>query len=727
MKTIYRMVTWCFLPILLILLFAKQVSATEGNLLVNSDFESYTGTNGIANGWEIENWQANASSFEVQAIPEGSGIQKVSGSGIGANGYVSVNQTVLMEANKPYTVRSQIKVESLSNAKVQMYVDFIGSTGVIGVNVTDQLVSTRGYLTLTNSGETPAGTIAAKVYLLIRSTGAGGAGVVYVDSLQLEYGHSSNQLLNPYFKKYTGTNGIANGWEIENWQANASSFEVQATQGGSRIQKISGSGIGANGYVSVNQTVLMEANKPYTVRSQIKVESLSNAKVQMYVDFIGSTGVIGVNVTDQLVPTRGYLTLTNSGETPAGTIAAKVYLLIRSTGAEGAGVVYVDSLQLEYGHSSNLLINPYFKNYTGNNGIANGWEIENWQANASSFDVQATPEGSGIQKVSGSGIGANGYVSVNQTVLMEANKPYTVRSQIKVESLSNAKVQMYVDFIGSTGVIGVNVTDQLAPTGGYLTLTNSGETPAGTIAAKVYLLIRSTGAEGAGVLYINSAQLEYGALKSLLFNSSFEEPFIEGSGAWSLFQDPNDSMKLISSAEDDQVGRTRYHYDRSGRLLTSRLLNQNMIQHVGYKYDANGNIQKKIVIPGTLVSNPVYDGKKSLLVSAWWIKNMDFKGIAQNVKIEPNKLLKFQAAINIESLHHTKVQLYIDFYNINGQIIDTAMTELTQTTGGNYSVLASEKMTPSDASFARVYILLRAVQEDGAGIIYVDDVRLTYQ
>ncbi|WP_240422193.1 RHS repeat domain-containing protein, partial [Paenibacillus periandrae] len=104
------------------------------NLLTNGSFETYQGSNGVANKWEEYKWGANGS-YEVSPISASEHAQKIIGSGIAANGAVGVVQTISAEPNKKFHVSGSFNIVQLSNAKIQLYVDFYNSTMFTGASV----------------------------------------------------------------------------------------------------------------------------------------------------------------------------------------------------------------------------------------------------------------------------------------------------------------------------------------------------------------------------------------------------------------------------------------------------------------------------------------------------------------------------------------------------------------------------------------------------------------
>ncbi|MCM3748340.1 hypothetical protein M3223_13365 [Paenibacillus pasadenensis] len=704
-----------------------SANSTDSKVIQNPDFNDYTGTNGLADFWSPINWSSGQASFETLTDYNGVKIQRVTGANINTNEIVGVSQIIDVEPGKPYTLQSRIHVENLQNAIVQMYVDFSNGSGTTGYDVVDHAKATGGFITLTTSGTVPKGTSKARIYILIRSQGSSGSGVVQVDYLNIDYKETS-QIYNSDFQRYSNTpTGVINGWYSVNWQANAASYEKLTTPEGNGYQKIGGSGIAPNGNVGIFQYIQVSAGKPFNVQSRIRISSLSQAKVQMYVDFEGDAGYTGSNITEHSFVTDRFITLSNSGVVPTGTKFARVHILIRSLSNNAQGEVFVDSVEFNQNQQAlpeSILYNPNFNKPYPSNGVAEGWDIWNWQASQSAFETPINSEGKRVQRIQGSGINANGYVSINQSVQLAPGKPYHIKSRLKVESLNNAKVQLYIDFIGVNGIVNAHVLDHAIVRDEYVTLSSSGVVPTDAIAAKVYIIIRSTGVNGAGSILVESMDMNYGNSDGLLIDSKFEQSNRELSSAWNLIRDVSSDKWGVNPSQAGQSAI--YEYNNSGQLLFIQQKQANAAVFAAYKYDLNGNLIKRIKAQGTQVVSPLFEGNRSFKLSAWWVKQHDIRGIHQFVKAEPNKLLKVKASVNIQSLYKAKVQLYVDYYNASGQIIDASVTDLAGTTNGSFSNMQLQKTTPPQTAYARVLVILRALEDDAGGVFYVDDVNVTY-
>lgn len=163
-----------------------QSAPASSNLIVNPGFELYTGTTGIANNWTKSATSGVTSAYQIVAAPVASGskAQQIEGSGLASGNTVMIYQYVPVTENTPYTASGQFKIDSLTNARVQLYIDFFNGNTLLGYKRLDQTQITNGFVPLQLTGTTPAGTTRAKVYAILRGSAAGGAGSFIVDDMK---------------------------------------------------------------------------------------------------------------------------------------------------------------------------------------------------------------------------------------------------------------------------------------------------------------------------------------------------------------------------------------------------------------------------------------------------------------------------------------------------------------------------------------------------------------
>ncbi|MFB6367739.1 RHS repeat domain-containing protein [Paenibacillus elgii] len=645
------------------------------NLLMNPSFDMNTGNNGVADKWGKEIWSAEESDFHVDPLTTASNLQKISGSRIKNNGFVAVSQVIRVSPNKSFHVSGRFNIEQLSNAKVQLYVDFSNDSSFIAASVAETQNVTNGeYVTLSANGVIPSNTLYAKVHLIIRGISDGASGTMYVDMTNFSYDSDGNLLSNGSFDKSTQNSGVADGWGKSIWSTNTSDFELIRLPSGARVQKVTGTGIANNGTTGVSQLVAVEPGKPFQVSGSMNIEQLSNAKIQLYVDFSGPNGFIGASVTESNVNTRGgYVTLSSNGTVPPNTQYALVYALIRGTSDGASGTMYVDMMNFKYEVEPNLFANGSFDTSTQYNGVADGWGKSVWSARTSNFELIRSAAGARVQKITGSGIENNGAVGVSQAVRVDPDKLFQVSGRFNIEQLTNAKVQLYVDFFNASGgFTGANVTESSALTNGeFVTLSSHGIIPPNTMYAVAHALVRGTSAEASGTMYVDMMNLNYATEGDLVTNGKFEV-----------------------YTQNDGVA------DGWGKSVWGA---------------ANPNFELIRISSGSRVQK----------VAGTGIANHGIVGVSQLVKVEPGKAVNVSGSFNVEQLINTKVQLYVDYFN-GTEFVGATVTESSSLTNGGYVPLSTNGTVPRSATHARIYALLRGVADNASGTMYVDSVGLKY-
>lgn len=159
---------------------------------------------------------------------------------------------------------------------------------------------------------------------------------------------SANSLLNAGFEYYTGTAGVADNWTKSAVSGTIYTFEVTSdgVASGSYAQKITASNLANGNATMVYQNVPVAGGAPYAASGKFKVNSLSNARVQLYVDFYNtSNAFVGYAKVDHNEVTDGYISLQFNGYTPATASRARVYAILRGAGANGSGSVIVDDMR----------------------------------------------------------------------------------------------------------------------------------------------------------------------------------------------------------------------------------------------------------------------------------------------------------------------------------------------------------------------------------------------
>ncbi|UHA73719.1 hypothetical protein [Paenibacillus sp. 481] len=189
------------------------------NLLQNANFAQVNQE--LVNKWEKAIWGTPTTNYHTYTY-ENRNVQKVSASNMSLHQYVGIKQRVPITAGKPYVANTSVGIEHLQNAKVQLYLDFLGPNDeFIGANVIDHQALTYGsFITLSTSGIVPAKAKSVVIYVLIRAVDDNAAGMIVVRGANLSYEHSRNEVVNYDFQAVAPNgNGMPDIWEIGSWEA----------------------------------------------------------------------------------------------------------------------------------------------------------------------------------------------------------------------------------------------------------------------------------------------------------------------------------------------------------------------------------------------------------------------------------------------------------------------------------------------------------------------------
>ncbi|ANY68034.1 hypothetical protein BBD42_17305 [Paenibacillus sp. BIHB 4019] len=701
------------------------------NLLVNSDFE-VTGTNGIAKNWE----SYGTANFSLVSNPVSSGgqAQKITVSNLAIGYFVSVNQALEVIPGTPFVLSGRFNIEALSNAKVQLQADFYNRESYLSSTVLDlSQTNTGGYVTLSGHDIIPEKASIVRVHALIRSTGSNGAGTIYADAIKLAYTSEGNLVANSDFKQSGASNSLADAWASVFSATSQFSLVTDPVLNGKKVQKIAVTQLPKNEFVSVYQKMKVTPKQSFNISSRISVESLTNAKVQLFAEFMNGSRYVGSKAMDLDVKTSGaYWTLSGFGEVPEEAITMTLHVLIRGLDNNAAGVIYIDNVSFEYAAEENQLKNGSFELLDSGN-MNTGMNASSWSYTwgaQSSFELVTAPEEVTdqlrAQKITVSKLPNNEFIGIHQLLKVTPGQSYSVSGRFKIDALQHAKVQLFLDFSSVNSYVSTDIVDIPATTfGEYIHVSTMGVVPQNAAFVRVYAIIRSQGSNGAGTFFVDD--MRFSQESNLLRNANFER---EKSGEnvaqdWKL-------VKPVSSIEVNQVIKNQSQpdgqmnvYSSSGLLNYSTQAKNEKRLNTFYKYDLNGNLIKKLSLLANNSRTLIYQGSKSQKVAGSWIPKNEFYSISQTFIVKPNLSFKVSGHVNVEMLHNSKLQLYIDFYDFSGNYVSSNITDAVLT-NGQYMLLENQGQTPNQASFAKLHFLLRATEADAAGIFYVDKAAFYY-
>ena len=654
--------------------------STEVNLLSNPGFENYIGTSGVSDGWL--KWLSASMTDGIQVVSSpvsaGSKAQKISSSSMPSGARALIYQDIAVDSNKAYIMNGRINVESLNNAKVVYNITFYDANqNYVGLNLVEFTATTNGYITKTSSGTTPANAARARIHVELDSTGTEASGTYYLDSINFMYSTEVNLLSNASFENYTETNRVADGWQkLESSGITGQYTSSSDATEGLRSQLVEVNSLPYGHAAGISQLVAVEGGKSYKFQSQVKAESLNNAKVTHWLTYHDAAGnqIGGISTPQQT--NSEYTTYTITGTTPANTVSMHVRLYLLndySPGTIGMGKMKIDMTQLTYTTETERLSNPGFETNGRTNGVADGWQkLESSGITGQYTSSSDATGGLRSQQVEVNSLPYGHAAGISQLVAVEGGKSYKFQSQVKAESLNNAKVTHWLTYHDAAGnqIGGISTPQQTNSE--YTTYTITGTTPDNTVSMHVRLYLLndySLGTIGMGKMKIDMTQLTYTAETGRLSNASFENyTGINGvSDGWAKYVDTgaNDGMQVVTS--------------------------------------------------------PVSSGIQAQKISSTNIPiNGNAVGIVQNIQVDANKPYVISSRINIESLTNTKAQIYTLFYDANNQVVGSTDTEYAAV-GAGYTTVSLNTITPANAAYARLYVLLRATGSGASGTFYVDN------
>jgi hypothetical protein len=640
------------------------------NFLRNPGFDRYTGINGTADEWSKSITSGAKEDIQVIESPTNRSqlVQKVSASNLPNGGIAFVSQKIDIFSGRIFQAGAKVLVEGLSNAKMQVYVDFYDSTNkLITVAFTDLTAATNGYVDVQLNGITPKTAVAAKIHYILRSTGNGGEGTFYVDEGYFKY--NTNHLVNSDFEKYNEAAGIADGWTKHVPSGIIGQFEhSDKAFNGQKSQYMASSGMPAGSAIMLSQKIPVESGKLFAFRGSILAEQLENAKVQLYVDFYNEANqLIEAKTQDFIAASVGFVPIQLISLTPVTAATARVYVVLRGTNTGGKGAVYVD--QLEFTHRVSPITNSGFELYSGSNGIADGWTKNATAGITDRYQLVPSPAGTGAaQQISGSGLTSGSSIMLSQRVPVEPNKLFSMGANIQINTLNAASVQLYADFYNSANqIVGTKLMTHTSETNGFIPLQLSGVTPETAQTARVFIIVRGLGSNGSADLIVDDVYFSH--YRTPLINSGFE-------------------------VNTGSIGIA----DGWNTIVTS---------------GSNGGF--------ALVNAPTATGKTAQKITASGLPSGGYALISQKINIQPNRQFQVSGVIYAESLNQAIVQLYVDFYDGSNAIIGATTVDLRTATEG-YVKLSKQITTAANAEYARVYVILRGVAPDASGVIYVDEV-----
>ncbi|NOU79312.1 hypothetical protein GC101_10505 [Paenibacillus sp. LMG 31459] len=253
-KSIVFLVLCLFLNMIGILnpdVVQADVSISTDNLIVNPGFEVASNGNTAAN-WDPQG--VGIFTITNSLVSGGSRAQKISINNLPVNQFAGVSQAIAVRSGQPYMMNGRFYVESINNAKVQLYADFFKEGAIVDSKVFDlPSQSTGQFVTLGGNGIVPDEATTVVIYALIRSTSDNGSGILMADNVSFKYTNDSNLIANADYDKFSNTLANSDDWDYTTSYNPTFSSVAYPSLSGARAQKISISSLPVNGYAGIFQ------------------------------------------------------------------------------------------------------------------------------------------------------------------------------------------------------------------------------------------------------------------------------------------------------------------------------------------------------------------------------------------------------------------------------------------------------------------------------------------
>ncbi|MNO32894.1 hypothetical protein D3C76_228990 [compost metagenome] len=481
------------------------------NLIFNPSFEKEDSKNLTkADVWE--SISSKNTGFElVNDAASGEKAQKIWDSELSVGHFSGISQKILVAGGKEYSSSVQVQVREIKNASVQLYIDFIDAqNNYVGAHMTETSSANWNYVTLNIREHIPNTAISARVFIILRSTDANGSGNFLVDTTNFEYGSKNNLLVNGSLEQsQSRVKTSADGW-LKNATANTGYELINDAISGDKAQKIWDSELGTGHFSGISQTIQVAGGKTYSANVQVQIREIKGASVQFYIDFMDEQNdFVGAQVREANTANWEYVTLNIRGSVPVTAVNARIYIILRSTSVNGTGNFVVDTANFEYGSKQNLLVNGSLEKTKNQiKPSADGWS--KMATAKTGFElINDAVSGEKAQRIWDSGLRVGHFSGISQTVQVVGGKAFYSNTKVQILEVKGAIVQLYIDFVDAQNkFVGTYITDTALVNREYVALNINGSVPVTAVNARVYIILRSTSANGMGNFVVDTANFE---------------------------------------------------------------------------------------------------------------------------------------------------------------------------------------------------------------------------
>ncbi|KEQ25452.1 hypothetical protein [Paenibacillus tyrfis] len=179
----------------------------NNNIMANYSFETYSGTNGVADNWNAYADPGINPVYQVVTWPVSAGqrAQKLAASNIPSGG-LHIFQDTMVKSDTTYSLSGRLRISELMNAKASVFVYFYDAAyNLLGSENIAEYTANMDYTSLVGSFTTPAGTTQARVHIRLDALAKGGGGTLHADSFAIKKESAANLLINGGYEDNTGT------------------------------------------------------------------------------------------------------------------------------------------------------------------------------------------------------------------------------------------------------------------------------------------------------------------------------------------------------------------------------------------------------------------------------------------------------------------------------------------------------------------------------------------
>ncbi len=423
----------------------------------------------------------------------------------------------------------------------------------------------------------------------------------------------------------------------------------------------------------------------------------------------------------------------------------------------------------------NLLRNPSFERYYGNDGIAEGWSSRVTDGVQAKFEIVNAPvqSGTNAQKISVTGLGEGKTATLYQSLPVGANENYELQGFLRVDELTEANVIFYVDFYDEAGeYITGKFLEQETVTDGYVHFQGVGTVPADARSAAVYVMVQGTGENGTGTVYVDdlffktsTAQLqmvgtnptegEQEVNPQQPITITFNKPVMAGTEYSAITLKRGEEIIETTMQMEQQVlavtptislaeGSTFILtipkdavQDSEGNGLSNSITltfstrqdDANLLRNGGFEqYTGNEGVgdfwntrwSEGVQANFEIMNAPVQSGTNAQKISVTGLSEGKTAALYQSFHVGANENYELQGFLRVDELTEANVIFYVDFYDEAGEYITGKFLEQETVTDG-YVNLYGTVIAPPNVVTAVVYVYIEGIGAGGNATIYADD------